>query len=419
MKVRRCGSALLVGTLLVVSASAPAAQATYTKDIQVSVTGSAVAGTTPAFSVKIANPSGNYKTVGSADITPPFQLVSPGGTGNTVKLRDLSIKPGKSLTVAITAAVPCAYTGWAKWDIDVKESKSFYGSELPTSGDPKTPVTGQCGLAFGTPPSDAAVGAVLTGNPFDPSGPPLTVAIVDGSGAPAAGVSVPVTVSLAPGSGPGPLTGTTTQVTTNGVATFSDLRVGSPGLYAIKAEIPGQAPLFSAFFNVDTSGVACVENVTCTVSADTGPSTLTLTAAGNPQTDAGILRLSFGVGLQLDCDGYTELTADTAVFEMTGGRAKTGSLQIDKSQMKNKPNGAAHLQLCYGAPQPFTTRTGTAVQDGTFDWNGDGVAEPVYEGLLPDCDCNAPPCISKRKKTNAGDGVIEARLPAGDPGMRG
>jgi len=137
MKVRTSGSALLVGTLLVLSAPAPGAQATYTKDIQVSVTGSAVAGTTAAFSVKIANPSSNYKTVGSADITPPFQLVSPGGTGNTVKLRDLSIKPGKSLTVAITAAVPCAYTGWAKWDIDVKESKSFYGSELPTSGDPK------------------------------------------------------------------------------------------------------------------------------------------------------------------------------------------------------------------------------------------------------------------------------------------
>ena len=57
------------------------------------------------------------------------------------------------------------------------------------------------------------------------------------------------------------------------------------------------------------------------------------------------------------------------------------------------------------------------MQDGTFDWDGDGVDEPVYKGLLPDCD--APPCVSKRKKTNAGDGVIEARLPAGDPGMRG
>src|SRR4029079_16501549 len=117
--------------------------------------------------------------------------------------------------------------------------------------------------------------------------------------------------------------------------------------------------------------------------ANTGPSTLTLTAAGNPQTDAGILRLSFDVGLQLDCAGYTELTADTAVFEMTGGRAKVASLEIDKSQMQATPsNGAAHLQLCYGAPQQSKTRPGTAVQDGTFDWDGDGVAEPVYKGLL-------------------------------------
>lgn len=419
MKVRMMSSAFLAGALLVVLAP-PAAQATYTKDIQVSVSGSAVAGKTSAFSVKIANPSGNWKTVGSADITTPFRLVSPAGHGNTVKLRHLSIKPGKSLTVAISAAVPCDYAGPGKWDIDVKESSSFYGHELPVSGNRTTPVTGACGIVFGTPPSDASVGAVLTGNPFDPSGPPLTVTIVDGSGSPAAGASVPVTVSLAPGSGLGPLTGTTSQVTTDGVATFADLRVGSPGLYAIKAEIPGQPPLFSAFFNVDTAGVECVENVTCSVTATTGSSSLTLTAAGNPQTDAGILRLSFGVGLQLDCAGYTELTAETAVFEMTGGRSKLATLEIDKSQMKGKPNnGASHLQLCFGAPQPFPTRSGTAVQDGTYDWNGDGVAEPVYKGLLRDCDCNAPPCVSKRKKTGSGDGVIEARLPAGDPGMRG
>jgi len=60
------------------------------------------------------------------------------------------------------------------------------------------------------------------------------------------------------------------------------------------------------------------------------------------------------------------------------------------------------------------------VQDGTFDWDGDGVAEPVHEGLLRDCGHKAgPPCVSKRKKTGSGDGVIEAKLPAGDPGMRG
>ena len=46
MKVRISRSALLVGALLLLLAAAPAAQATYTKDIQVSVTGSAVAGKT-------------------------------------------------------------------------------------------------------------------------------------------------------------------------------------------------------------------------------------------------------------------------------------------------------------------------------------------------------------------------------------
>jgi hypothetical protein len=421
MNVRMSRSALVVGALLLLLAAAPAAEATYTKDIQVSVTGSAVAGKSAAFAVKITNPAGNWKVVGSANVTTPFQLVSPAGYGGTVKLRELWLKPGKSLTTTITATVPCGYAGPGKWDVDVKSSGSFHGDELPITGNRTTPVSGQCGLAFGTPPADAETATRITGAPFDAAGPPVTVAVVDGSGVPVTSAAVPITVSLAPGSGLGPLTGTTTQVTSGGVATFADLRIGSPGLYALKAAGPGLAPVYSAFFNVDTAGVACVENVTCTVSAATGPSTLTLTAAGNPQADAGVLRLSFDVGLALDCAGYTELTAGTAVFEMTGGREKLATLQIDKHQMKAVPsNGASHLQLCFAAPEPFPTRSGTAVRDGTFDWDGDGVAEPVYEGLLGDCGHKAgPPCVSKRKKTGSGDGVIEAKLPAGDPGMRG
>ena len=106
------------------------------------------------------------------------------------------------------------------------------------------------------------------------------------------------------------------------------------------------------------------------------------------------------------------------MFDVTGGRTKTAVLRIDKRDMQSVPNnGATFLQICFASPHPFPTRTGAAVIDGSFDWNGDGVPEPVYEGLLP--DCGAPPCVSKRQKNGQGDGVITVRLPAGDPGMRG
>ena len=49
------------------------------------------------------------------------------------------------------------------------------------------------------------------------------------------------------------------------------------------------------------------------------------------------------------------------------------------------------------------------------------MADPQYVGLLPDCGAFAPPCVIARKKVGAGDGFIQARLPAGlaDPRMRG
>ena len=98
------------------------------------------------------------------------------------------------------------------------------------------------------------------------------------------------------------------------------------------------------------------------------------------------------------------------MFDVTGGRTKTAVLEIDKRDMQTVPNnGASFLQICFASPHAFPTRTGTAVVDGSFDWDGDGVPEPVYEGLLP--DCGAPPCVSKRQKNGQGDGVVTVLLP--------
>ena len=54
------------------------------------------------------------------------------------------------------------------------------------------------------------------------------------------------------------------------------------------------------------------------------------------------------------------------------------------------------LQICFAAPDPFKTRTGTAQP---FDYDGDPAnGAEGFVGLLPDCKTKHPssPCITKR-----------------------
>jgi len=173
------------------------------------------------------------------------------------------------------------------------------------------------------------------------------------------------------------------------------------------------------------SCTACPENTDCSVTASRGDTAATVTAFGDPaRPDTGVLTLTFTVGPRIDCAGYTELTPDTALFDFRGGdRAKTATLTVDKEAVNaTSNNGAASLEMCFGASRSFTTKSGApAAVQGSFDWNADGVAEPVFVGLLPNCGKDSPgPCIEKRKKVGAGDGYIRARVPLGlgDPAMR-
>lgn len=140
--------------------------------------------------------------------------------------------------------------------------------------------------------------------------------------------------------------------------------------------------------------------------------------------DSGFLTLSFNAGPALDCAGYQEVSPDTALVDFTSvNRAKPVTLTIDKKQMATVPNnGASFLEFCFGSRTPFTTKAGIpAATQGSYDWDGDGDAEAVYAGLLPNGGADARPCVMTRRKVGAGDGLIEARIPAGlgDPAMRG
>ena len=408
-------------TALLLLAGAQSAQAHF-YSVKVSP-GTAAAGSRTTFSITIVNQGGPGLNVNSVDVTAPagFGVVSasvpsPGTAtvvGSTVKLRNLSLGGGKSLTATVVADVPCA-TGTKTWGLSSPDRPLDLTQTTRT-----TTVTGSCvtatALRFVTQPPDGQVGATFT----------VSVEVVDASGNRVTGSGASVALTLQTLEGGGTLSGTTTRAAVSGVATFTGLSVSGPGTFRLVASSTGLTSASSEVFRVDTVTTVCPENQTCTVTTSTADATASVTALGDSaRPDAGVLTLSFNSGPELDCAGYTELTPDTALFDLRGGdRAKIASLTIDKSQVNaTSNNGASFLEMCFGAPRPFTTKSGgQATQSGTFDWNADGVAEPVYAGLLPDCAQASPgPCIVKRKKVGAGDGYIEARIPLGlgDPAMR-
>jgi hypothetical protein len=427
---------LLVTMLLAVGAS-PAAAATkpYTLNISPS---SAPAGARVSFTATFANPADAQQQLGSANLTAPsgFRLVSasvPGPatatvSGGAVQLRGAALQPGSSLAVTVVADVPCS-AGTGQWTVLAKQANDFKGPPgndltLDASGSSlTTAVTGACALRFVTQPANARVSQTITGTAYTPSGPPVSVEVIDGSGTRITSSTAPITLALGTIAGSGSLGGTTTVSASSGLASFGTLAIDAPGIYRLAASSPGLTSATSLAFRIDTVAVACAEDATCTGSIATSTSRLSVTAfpdALNP--DAAFLTLSLRAGLTIDCGGYQEFTPDTALMDVTAAdRTKTATLVIDKRQMNLTPNnGAAALEMCFGSPQPFVTNSGAmATVQSAYDWNGDGTLDPVYVGLLP--DCGAPPCVSARNKTGSGDGVIEARLPAGlaDPAMRG
>jgi hypothetical protein len=435
MRARRLLVALAAVLGLAVLAS-PATAATKPFTMVVSPA-SAAAGQPTTFSVTLTNQTGQQQ-LGSADITVPsaFSGVSaadPAGpatatvSGNVVQLRNASLPPGGSVVVSITATPPAsaACSGATfTWDVIAKQANDFNGPPgndltLNTQGSSLTTTVsgGGCALRFvaGRQPADARVGQTITSLAYQPSGPPVQVEVVDGAGNRVTSSTASVTVALGPSVGTGTLHGTVTVAATAGVASFSTLSIDAPGSYTLRASSPGLTSATSNAFRVDQVAVVCVEDVTCSATLANGTTTFGVTAPGNAGTDAGALVMDNGIGVQIDCAGYDELTATPTVIEGPD-RAKTVTSTIDKRTMNQLPNnGASFLQMCFGAPYTFATRPGTPLTG--VDTNGDSVADFFY-GLLP--DCGTAPCVSSRNKTKAGDGVIVTQAPGGtsDPAYR-
>jgi hypothetical protein len=430
MPPRRRLLILIAATLgVTILQAAPAGAAT--KPFSMVVSPAAVAGSqTTTFSATLTNRTGQQQ-LGSADITVPsaFTTISASVagpatvtlTGNVVHLRNAGLAPGGSIAVSVTAAVPCATATYA-WSVIAKQANDFNGppgNDLTldqAASSLTTTVEGGCALRFvaGRQPAAARVNQTISALPYQP-GPSVQVEVIDGAGQRVTTSTASITVALGPSTGTGTLHGTLTVSASAGVASFGNLSIDAPGMYTLRATSAGLSAATSSTFRVDQVAVACIEDVTCSATIANGSTTFDVTASGNAGTDAGFLVLDNGVGVAIDCAGYTELTATPTVIEGPD-RAKTVRSTIDKRVMNAQPNnGASFLQMCFGAPYQFATRPGTPLTGVDTDGNG---TNDFFYGLLP--DCGAPPCVSSRNKTNAGDGVITTQAPGGtqDPAYR-
>jgi len=438
--VRRC----LLLVLVLGTALWPSAAQAATKGYTLNIASAGVVGTQVTYNATFKVLT-NQQQLGSANLTPPagFRNVTASTpsqanvpvVAGVIELRNLALQPAATLVVTVKANISCTSVTSTTWTVQAKQANDFNGVPgndltLDTlNSSLSTPVTEACSqaqtLRFISQPANASTIAAIPGS----AGSPVSVQVLDGAGHP---VTTPVQVSMSvtPGTGPGSLGGTTTATTgANGVAQFANLRIATPGVYRLRASSPGLTSVDSATFTVDTVNIPC-PTTGCSATAQSGQSAVSLTVlAGGQATD--VLRLSYGLdgGTPIDCPTYDELTSDEVRFDITGDRAKVATYRIDKAAVATVPNnGATFLQLCFGSPEPFATRPGTPlVDEGPFDWNRNGVIDPgeshLNVGLLPDCPVTpAGPCISKRQKSGAGDGIIEAQLPAGfsgDPRMIG
>jgi hypothetical protein len=362
-----------------------------------------------------------YDKLGSADITVPSGLTGvsvadPPGyatatlSGGVIRVRDAKLAPGKTLTIAITATAPCG-AGALAW------SATAYAFTLDVGASQlKTTVTGACALRFvaGHTPADARVGQAISASPYDPSGPVVQVEVIDGGGARVTSSTATISVALGPSAGSGTLSGTTTAAASVGVASFGNLSISAPGTYSLTASSSGLATTTSGSFHVDQVAVPCFEDATCTATLANGQTTFDVTAPPNAAADAGFLVISNGTSPAIDCANYKELTA-TATTIVGPDRTKTVTATIDRHVISAQHRTTSSVQMCFGAPYPFTPRPGATLH--SLDTNGDGTAD-FYYALLP--DCGTAPCVAKRKPNDDCDVVIVTKAPGGsqDPAYR-
>ena len=399
-------TALLVGLLstLILAGSAHAADKPFSvvlSNADGSTPATLAAGTTGTVRATYTNIN-TQQQLGSSNLVVPagLQVVSASPSskatvsGNTVQLRNLNLAGGASTTITMQVAAGCSAANYV-WPAPLtKQANNFNGppgNDLnldAASSDLRTVVSGSCTLHFVNQPANARIAQAITSVAYDPSGAPITVEVLNGTGQRVTGSTPAVTMAIGTNAGGGTLSGTKTVNVnaTTGLASFSTLSIDRAGAnYTLVASSPGIASATSGTFNIDQYSVFCAEDVDCNVliplsgsnQSFGGSSSVKVTALQGQitDTDSGFLTSSLGVGGPLDCAGYKEFTPDIVAIAYSAlDREKSVIATIDKKVMNAESNnGTPTLQSCFGAPFTFATIPGTrsrSTRPSAWAWLG-------------------------------------------------
>lgn len=371
-----------------------------------------------------------HETLRSLTFTAPADFVitgasGPGGSsvsalpGSAVTLTLPNEPAGSTFTVDVTALAPCVSASPEAWGVSGTDNLGETDEVGWSASPPGVSVTGECSLVFTGQPAQTAVNSdILTG--FDSTGSPLAVQLADASGNPlspadfsASGTQVTVSIETNPGGGT--LAGTTTVMSTNGVADFGNLQIDKAGAgYRLAANAPGFASGTSGFFTISGQIQACGTGP-CSASQSTATTatSVTTTAPGD------FVGLSLG-GVSFACRHYVAVsdTADFGIFNSSGagvaGTSAIATLTIARPALKSSPHQLLR-QVCYASPEPFPAFPGTS---GTTVIGG--IA--YHTGLLLPCflfsRAHPEPCLISRHHASAG-AVQLTFIALGDPFYRG
>jgi hypothetical protein len=359
--------------------------------------------------------------LGSANVTAPssftIQAASvPQGTatvasGSLLQLRNLNLAAGATLNVDITVSTSCA-SGSYPWGIQAKQSNDFNGPPgnnftLQTDGSNLlTSVSGTCRLVWGTQPTNAVVGHLITGTPGDQSGPQVTVRAVDGDGNTLTGATGTVTLTKTAGTftSAGGFTGTQANLA-NGVATFSSLTSSATGT---GLKLSGSSPGFistpdSGSFDVLFAGTSCTLGADCLlpgIALDT-KTTVDSTATGGAFTFLAVSPASVPAGVTAPGGGCAFFQSTGAAgFVQSGARiSDTGDLlftyYVNKNQIQKRygnNQGQQFIPLCAGAARVDAEGNVipcTAQGVPYAPWTGEELsADGKFTGNLKDAVCD-------------------------------
>jgi hypothetical protein len=397
---------LAVGTVVACAALATMASAAWANDSKASYTvnispATAPAGQSTTFDVALKNTSSAGIQLGSAAITPPlgFKVTNaslPGGANghayvilNIVVLDRLSVAPGATVHVSVTATAPSRCKSPFDLWLSVANAGGLFGQLLrldAANSSLTTPVTCDTatGLEFVGQPTDSTVNEGIS--------PSVTVQLVDSGGNAVSTSGVSVTLAVLNDPGLGTLGGTLTEPTNaSGAATFTGLSIDQPGVgYTLAASSSGLTGDTSDAFNEsDATTTTCDPTaISCTSDLSTSTSDLSISAAPG----AGTLSESVDVGTPLSCASrengdYTGFDTNWYGFSETGTVDKTLFYEL----FGLTSDQISDIQVCFGAPYDFVNNFGDDAAAGTLP---DGT--PGFVGLLPSCDATFAgigPCI--------------------------